>query len=150
MDSHQLMRLEVFTAPPELPLTVAWRLMQDRRIRHLPVVAGERLVGIVSDRDVLLRATRGEQGPVVPDVTVGEVMTMAPLAVAEDVPIAELAHTMLEARIDALPVLGSNNRLLGLVTSSDLLRVLTLLPRTEGGQRLSFVIRRATDLQAQA
>lgn len=50
------MSREVVCVPPELPLAKAWDLMQELRIRHLPVVQGGAFVGILSDRDVLLRS----------------------------------------------------------------------------------------------
>jgi CBS domain-containing protein len=53
MQARDLMTHHIITAAPAMSLTVAQQLMHGHRIRHLPVVAAERLVGIVTDRDLL-------------------------------------------------------------------------------------------------
>ena len=50
---------EVVVVPPELRLVDAWEIMKRRKIHHLPVVRGGRLLGMLSDRDVFLRARPG-------------------------------------------------------------------------------------------
>lgn len=119
------MTRDVIVAAPELSLEAAWRIMQRKRIRHLPVVSAGALVGILSDRDVLLLSTAGPKGEVhVPEVTVGEAMTPAPVVCNPDFPVAELARVMTERKIDALPVVTPSGALVGLVTSTDLMLLL--------------------------
>ena len=49
---REWMTKDPLTAEPKMPIKAAWKLMQERRIRHLPVVDEGRLVGIVTDRDL--------------------------------------------------------------------------------------------------
>jgi len=150
MQADKLMSLEVVTVPPELSLEAAHRIMLDRALRHLPVVAGQKLAGILSDRDLLLAIGRAKDGHFVyPKMTVGEVMSLAPVSAGPGAPVAELARTMVDAKLDAIPVVTAQNVLVGLVTSSDLMRLLTWLP-TEQQPALQFQVRRASDLQAHA
>jgi acetoin utilization protein AcuB len=124
MDATIPMTREVIVVIPELPLSAAWTLMERRRIRHLPVVRGETLLGILSDRDVLLHARRGPGGQLdVPRDPVGGLMTPSPVTCEPSTTVAELVHIMTERKIDAIPVV-SDDKLVGLVTSTDLLLLL--------------------------
>lgn len=149
-DVDERISLEVVTVPPELSLQTAHRLMMDRALRHLPVVRGQQLAGILSEREVLLASSRGRDGGYVyPKLTVGEVMTRAPVAAGPGATVAELARTMVEARLEAIPILLANDVLVGLVTSTDLLRSLAQQPR-DAQPALRFHLRRAAELQAHA
>ena len=119
------MSREVVCVPPELPLAKAWDLMQELRIRHLPVVQAGALVGILSDRDVLLRSNT-LPGMFKDTDLVGLAMTPGPLTCRSSTPVSRLAETMIERKIDALPVVSDGNpgRVIGLVTSTDLLALL--------------------------
>lgn len=123
MEAATTMTRDVVFVTPEQPLAVAYRRMTAGRIRHLPVVSQGRLVGILSDRDVLLAATRRDGEIVVPHVPVSEVMTEAPITIRRDTSVSRAAELMIEYKIDALPVV-EGNRLIGLVTSTDLLVLL--------------------------
>ncbi|MBL8678192.1 MAG: CBS domain-containing protein [Myxococcales bacterium] len=115
----------VIVIPPEVTLDLAWGLMQTHRIRHLPVVRSGELLGILSDRDVLLHASVGGDGSVVvPAKPVGAVMTPAPFTITPDTSVATIVRLFTERKIDAAPVISDNGRLIGLVTSTDLLLLL--------------------------
>lgn len=125
MQAATPMTRDVIVAAPELSLDAAWRIMQRRRIRHLPVVSQGVLVGILSDRDILLLSSAGPKGEVqVPPMKVGEAMTPAPVVCDPEFPVGELARIMTERKIDALPVVSSTGALVGLVTSTDLMLLL--------------------------
>jgi acetoin utilization protein AcuB len=110
---------------PEFPLPAAWQLMQRHRFRHLPIVQDRRLVGIVSDRDILVRASRRADGEiVVPREPVAQAMTAAPITGGKDTRVGSLVKTMTEHHIDAVPVVDDSDALVGLVTSTDLLLLL--------------------------
>ena len=120
------MTRDVIVVPPELTLAAAWRIMVRERIRHLPVVRASALIGILSDRDVLMRGTLGKDEVLhVPhSLIVGEAMTPTPVETCETTTsVAEIAKIMTEKKIDAVPVVRGL-RLLGLVTSTDLLQLL--------------------------
>jgi len=142
MEASMLMTLEITTIPPELPLEQAHKLMLKLGARHLPVVAGGKLAGIVSDRDILLKIGQEKDGSFVyPVQTVGEVMALAPISAGVNASVAELAKVMISRKIDAVPIVTRDNELIGLVTSSDLLTLVSVLP--SGSQpTLSFQVRR--------
>jgi CBS domain-containing protein len=97
-------------------------------IRHLPVVDDERrLVGIVSDRDLLRRKSRTRP------LRLRDVMSRHVRAVQADDPAAVAAQLMIDHRIGALPVIGKDGELIGLVTETDFLRALvrTRHPRAD-------------------
>lgn len=125
LPASSTMTRHVVAAPPELSLQVAWDAMQEHRIRHMPVVKDGRLVGLLSDRDVLRYAQALDEALLVPDVPVGEVMTLEVLTCAVATPVSAVARTFIEEKIDAMPVVDAERRLLGLVTSTDLLSLLT-------------------------
>ncbi|HJL17958.1 MAG TPA: CBS domain-containing protein [Sandaracinaceae bacterium LLY-WYZ-13_1] len=122
------MTRRVIVVPPELPLTDAWAIMRRERFRHLPVVRDGAILGILSDRDVLLRAHLGPEGEVQPpDVPAAQAMSLAPYACEPDTDVADLVRTMTERKIDAMPVVDAAGRLVGLVTSTDLMLLLIRL-----------------------
>jgi CBS domain-containing protein len=107
---------------PEAPLHQVARLMRQARIRHVVVVEGDRLVGIVSDRDV--RGLRLEDEPQLgPDTPVRRVMTEEPFVVGPDTPLTEAARALLEQKIGALPVV-EEGRPVGILTRADALEAL--------------------------
>jgi acetoin utilization protein AcuB len=119
------MTRDVLTVPPWLPIADAWRILSRERIRHLPVVEHGRLVGILSDRDLLLAGTADDKADdlVFPNETVGTILTPRPITCNPATTVAEAARIMIDKKIDALPVV-SGVRLIGLVTSTDLLMLL--------------------------
>jgi len=121
------MTRRVIVIPPALPLSEAWKLMKGGRFRHLPVVENGVLVGIVSDRDVLRRSRDLDSDLEVPKVPTSQIMTPAPYVCSPDTHVADLVRIMTERKIDAVPVVTTDNRLVGLVTSTDLLLLLISL-----------------------
>jgi acetoin utilization protein AcuB len=117
MKTSTAMTRAVVVVSPTVGLPAARRLMERMNIRHLPVVIDGRLVGIVSDRDLLGRPEGVDPG------TCGEVMTPSPLTCSPDSSVGTVAAMMIEHKIDSLPVV-LGERLIGLVTSTDLLELL--------------------------
>jgi acetoin utilization protein AcuB len=123
------MTRDVITVPPSLSVANAWKILHAKKIRHLPVVNDGKLVGILSDRDLVRLGhvqPSGELGFV--DRAVGDIMTLKPTTCGPGTSVAEIVRIMTRQKIDALPVI-SGSRLVGLVTSTDLL--LLLLDRPE-------------------
>jgi acetoin utilization protein AcuB len=97
----------------------ALMLMQKLSLHHVPVLGtGEKLVGIVAERDLLLAATHHLQSA----VEVGEVMHRGVVTAQRDMPIADAAALMVEHRIGALPVVDGDDNVVGMITESDIFR----------------------------
>ena len=118
----------LITVPPQTPILEARRLMLDKRIRHLLVTDADRLLGIVTDRDIRLnlpsRATSlsvWEINHLLTKLTVGQVMTQSLITVGPDRPARDGARLMLNHKIGALPVLDDGH-LVGIVTETDIVR----------------------------
>lgn len=110
------MTRDVVTVPPSANVTDALGTLESNNIRHLPVLEGGRLVGIVSDRDLRM-ALSGD----VDAATIADVMTPDPLTVPPATPIEEAARTLSEHRIGCVPVV-ENDEVVGILTESDVLR----------------------------
>ncbi len=128
------MTKDPLTVDPGTSMFTAWKLMQDRRVRHLPVVSGGKLVGIVTDRDLRLALPSPatsldvyEVNYLLEKLTVSEVMTKRVISTTPYTPLEEAARTLLRHRIGALPVL-EGERLVGILTRSDVLESLTAAP----------------------
>lgn len=137
------MAREVVTLGPGDTAGEALRLCRERRIRHLPVVEGGRLVGIVSDRD-LRQATPAfgdpDRASALEEIRVGDVMATEVITAVPDDPIDQAANTMRERGINCLPVLEGED-LVGIVTSSDVMESLVyLLGAHEPGSRMEIVV----------
>lgn len=149
MKASRVMTVNVTSITPETSLLRAHEIMKKLRVRHLPVVAQGRLVGILSDRDLLSRGTLREDGTlVVPDQLAGFAMTVNPISCRPGTPVSKLAGLMLEHRIDSLPIIGLQNELVGLVTSSDLLALLREPEQISDVLPFNFQLRTAEELMA--
>jgi acetoin utilization protein AcuB len=108
-----------FCVTPDDLLDAVAAAMQRGRFRHAPVVASDRRVlGIVSDRD--LREHKGYLG----STKVSAVLSEPAIAVRPEDQIEDAAQIMIERQIGALPVVDSEQRVIGIVTTTDLLRAL--------------------------
>ncbi len=113
-----VMQTRLVTVAPDTPLSQAMALLGRRGIRHLPVVDGDRLVGIVSDRDLKRAAAPPPAGP--EDRPVSAIMTRQVLTIAPSFPVEEAARVMVAEKISALPVTEAGS-LVGIVTETDVL-----------------------------
>jgi acetoin utilization protein AcuB len=108
------------------PLSVAHTLMRRHRIRHLPVLAEGRLVGLVSMEDLHLMETLRDVG--IDDTLVEEAMATEPYAVDAATPVEQVAVHMAERRLSAA-VITFEGQVVGIFTDTDALRALaSLLP----------------------
>jgi acetoin utilization protein AcuB len=125
------MRRSLITVSPSDTLHHAMKTLESWRIRHLPVVEGDRIVGIISDRDVKRAAPSpfdqtgaSEFVRVTAGLSVKEVMARDVVTISQFAPIEEAAALMLQRRIGALPV-AANGRLVGIITETDVLGTMT-------------------------
>lgn len=110
------------TAPPDATVAQVAGLMRANRIRHVLVVDDERVVGVVSERDVRGLVLEGEP-TMSPTSPVREVMNDLPVTVTPETPLTEASRAMLDRKIGALPVL-EDDRPIGILTVADALEAL--------------------------
>lgn len=150
--ARDLMTTEVVTVPPSTPATSLARLLADRGISAAPVTdAGGRLLGVVTEADLLRRLAGAEDKPAGwlrrlfrdPDrqaaqyarthgVEARDVMTEDVVSVGPDETAERCAHLMEERRVKRLPVVGEDGRLVGVVSRADLLRAVLEPPARIG------------------
>jgi CBS domain-containing protein len=118
MKVSEIMTLEVATAAPEDSVQTAAQIMADGGLGALPVCDGTRLVGMVTDRDIAVRAVAEGKAP--GECSVREVMTEDLNYVFEDDDIQSVAQKMGEWQVHRLPVLDSEKQLVGIVSLGDL------------------------------
>jgi adenylylsulfate kinase len=128
MQVRDLMTRTLITVTPDTSVTEARALMTKERIRHLLVTENDRLVGLITDRDVRLSLPSPatslsvwELNYLLARLTVRETMTKAVITVDPDRDARDAARIMLDHKIGALPVL-EGTRLVGIVTETDLVR----------------------------
>jgi CBS domain-containing protein len=140
MRVSDIMTTKVFTATREMPLRLAATRMLEYGISGMPVVDGERLVGVISETDILFKERTapvrdglvdwlvhyGEDPPAakLSARTVGEAMTAPAVTIGSRKLVSEAAALMLDLRIDRLPVV-EGEELIGIVTRADLVRAFT-------------------------
>lgn len=118
MKISELMTSDVRTVTPEQPIREAAQFMLREDAGAMPVCDGERLVGMVTDRDIAVRAVAEGLGP---DTPVSQVMTGETLFCWEDDDVADVALKMSDAQVRRFPVVSRDDRrLVGIVALGDL------------------------------
>ena len=133
------------TIQPDTPVLEAIKLLKEKGFRRLPIVEGNRLVGIVTDKDLKdampSKATTlsvWELNYLLSKLTVSEVMAKPVITVQADEPLEEAALLMEEYKVGGLPVL-EGDRLVGMITITDVLRAfIEVMGMKEGGVRITF------------
>ncbi|MFN8566494.1 MAG: CBS and ACT domain-containing protein [Kouleothrix sp.] len=120
----------VIPVHPDTPVPEALTMMRREHIRRMPVVQNGKLIGIVTDRDLLHASASSattlsiwELNYLLSKLTVEKVMSIDVLTVTEATPIEEAARTMADNKIGGLPVLRDGH-VVGMITETDLFRVL--------------------------
>jgi acetoin utilization protein AcuB len=118
---RQYMTAMPCTVGPTRSLAVARKVMLDHAVRHLPVLDGGRIVGLLSERDLFLLESIPGVNPTV--TRVEEAMVASPYQVAPDATMAEVVETMIERKIGSA-VVAEGERAIGVFTTIDALRAL--------------------------
>lgn len=128
--AKEIMMGSPVTLKPEDTLDLANDVISLGRIRHIPVVDEGRLVGILTERDLMGTAAskifglkQKSKSALLKSMLVKDLMKKHVLTVAPDTPISEVAHLMAGKKIGCVPVMSAG-ALVGLVTTTDILRYL--------------------------
>lgn len=146
-----VMQAHPVTATLETRLPNLVRLLQRRGFRHLPVLDGGKLVGIISDRDIkqsMISAaamTEGrERDRLLDELTAGQIMARAVVTIGPMFGVEEAARLMATRKISALPV-TEGDRLVGIVTETDVLHLFVrAMGVLEPSSRLDVILRDQT------
>jgi CBS domain-containing protein len=117
MRVREAMTQEVRIANPDQTICEAARLMAEIDAGSLPVGENDQLVGIITDRDIAIRAVAREK-PL--STTVREVMSKEVLYCFDDQPVEEIAQNMAEVKVRRMPVVNREKRLVGIISVGDL------------------------------
>lgn len=96
----------------------AARIMRDQDTGVVPVVDGRKIIGMVTDRDIVVRGIA--DGKDMSSLQVNEIMTRSVRTVSEDASVREVLETMSGSEIRRLPVVNRNDELVGIVSLGDL------------------------------
>jgi CBS domain-containing protein len=138
MRVQDVMTKEVRTVEPDTSLKEVARVLMELGISGLPVVDGGKVVGVVSEADILVKerainpARHGlvgmfhsegvDVGEKLRALTAGEAMTSPAITITPARPVSEAAGRMIDSRINRLPVVTDDGVLIGIVTRADLVR----------------------------
>lgn len=141
------MTKKVFTVEPDDYLSNAFSLMKEKKIKHIPVAKGNKLKGLVSDRDIKeyspSRATSldiYELHYLLANTKIKEIMKPKIITTTSDTPVEEAAMMMLDENIGCLPVLNNGN-LVGIISDKDIFHALVDITGVRhGGHRICITI----------
>jgi acetoin utilization protein AcuB len=128
IDVGSMMQTQVITATPAMSLAEVQRMMRNNTIRHVPVVSGKHLVGMITDRDIrealpspATTLTRGEIAYQMETTPIKTCMTTDVVCTSPDATMIDAARVLLQHKIGCLPVV-THDTLVGIVTDIDCLR----------------------------
>jgi acetoin utilization protein AcuB len=140
------MSKNVITVDEDDSMQAAMKLMKGNGIRMLPVLKKDKLVGVVTDRD-LKRASASDATTLdihellylISKIKVQSVMTKNPVTVPRNYTVEETAEVLLKHKISGAPVVDQNGKVVGVITQTDLFRVLISLTGVgKGGIQFAF------------
>jgi CBS domain-containing protein len=118
MQVREVMTPTVRTVNPQSRLSEIARIMRDENIGAVPVADNDRLVGMVTDRDIVLRAVA--MGGAIEEMSARDVMSPQILYCTEDQSVDDVLKNMGEQQVRRLPVVNGSKRLVGVVSLGDL------------------------------
>jgi CBS domain-containing protein len=113
-----LMVSDVVTVDPSATLAQAARLMRDHNVGILPVIVNTKLAGVITDRDLVVRALAEGADPTL--TVVGEFVSAEPICARPDTQLEEAMEVMAACQVGRLPVVDYDDQLVGIVTLSSL------------------------------
>jgi CBS domain-containing protein len=119
MKVRDVMTRDVQTVTPDQPVQQAASFMLSADAGSIPVTEGDRLLGMITDRDIAVRGIAKGHGP---DTPVRDLMTNDLVIVRDDEDVEEAATRMSDAQVRRLPVVDGEEKLCGIVSLGDLSR----------------------------
>ncbi|MGQ3684614.1 MAG: CBS domain-containing protein [Candidatus Loosdrechtia sp.] len=123
-----VMKTQLVTLNADTKLGFANDIMYLGRIRHLPVVQGDSIVGILTQRDLYRASLTSiltswkENKEFLDSIKVSDVMVKNVITISPDVTVEEAAKVMIDRKVGCLPVVKDNNKLVGLITETDVMQ----------------------------
>lgn len=147
MNVGRRMSFPVITVQADMPIVKAHELMAHEKVHQTPVVKNGKLVGIISERDILKAYPSSatslavwEVTSLLERITVKDIMVKNVLTVQETTPIEEAARILVDNRVSALPVMRGEE-LVGIITQTDLFKImLEMLGARHPGVRFSVLM----------
>jgi len=139
------MKKDLITITKEERMTKAKKILQEKNIRHLPVVDGKKLIGLVTNMDI----RKAEASPatsleirelhyLLDKLTVDEIMTRNVITISPDISVEEATTLLHDNKIGCLPVIEDGN-LVGIITENDVMKILIeVMGMKEKGSRLEI------------
>jgi acetoin utilization protein AcuB len=122
------------TVEPDVSMLDAEHIMKENKFRCLPVVKGDKLVGIITEHDIKAASASSattldvhELVYLLSKIKVKEIMSRNPVTIRDDDTVEEAAVVMLRHKISRLPVMTEGNELVGIITDTDIFKVLVSL-----------------------
>ena len=119
MRISDVMTREVATVRPDQTAREAATFMLNSDAGSIPVTEGDRLIGMITDRDIAIRGVAKGHGP---DTPVRDIMTSGIVCARQDDSVEDVASKMSEAQVRRLPVIDDSEKLVGIVSLGDLSR----------------------------
>jgi acetoin utilization protein AcuB len=141
------MKKDLITITKDERMTTARKIMKEKNIRHLPVVDGKKLIGLVTNMDI----RKAEASPatsleirelhyLLDKLTAGEIMTRNVITISPDISVEEATTLIHDNKIGCLPVVEDGN-LVGMITENDVMAILIeVMGMKEKGSRLEVVV----------
>ncbi len=129
----EIMSTPVSVVSDENTLEEAWNVMQKKHIQHLPVIREGKLVGMISQRDLLCRVIVNKEGLLegVKRETVADIMQEKVVTTTEDTDIRHIANVLSQYDIGALVIMSPYESPVGIVTRGDIIKRLSNEPPLE-------------------
>ena len=142
---RRIMTTDVVTIRPDAPVSEAARLLWTNRISGMPVVEGDRVIGVVTEYDLIARQSEFEAPMYIPFLdaffrvpgtgdreqlrrilatTVRELMSAPAFTIGPEEDVQDAATAMYERHVNPIPVVDEDGRLLGVVSRSDIVRLM--------------------------
>jgi CBS domain-containing protein len=114
----EVMNSPVITLAPSSLLEIVRETMKNYNIRHIPIIKNKKILGMISDRDLLKIDLSGT----FPFLHAQDIMTSVLIVANEETPLAHIARVLMEEKISAIPIINAKNELIGMISRTDILK----------------------------